>query len=1154
LIETEGGEIEPENMPDTGITAAEWYSETVDSGVDFVGTFNSIQLSSSGHPHISYFDGSNTALKYAYFNGSIWLKETVDSGPSPGVGRYTSLALDSSNHPHISYYSSTDTALKYAYHNGAVWLTEIVDGSGVLEDLGRYTSLALDGADRPYISYYDVANSALKYAYLSGTVWISETVESAGSVGWYTSLALDSAGRPHVSYHNASNTVLRYAYRVGSGGNCGPGNSWECTTVDNLGTTGTYTSLALDSNDEPHISYFGLTLTEVRYAHYVVSGGNCGPDNDWECLEIDDVTANGGPTSLSLDQVGDPHIAYLYYDPFVPTYDLRYAFYDGSTWITETVDSSGDVGKDPSITLDPDLGVHISYYAYGVADLKYAYGCRPVEEVVISGPSILQVGEDGIFTAAYTPTKATGPVTIEWDNGTLGPTAVYSWTDPGDYTITVTATGACGQAIDTFMVTVCQPVEQVTVDGPDFLLVDETGDYTATFSPLDATLPVTFEWDNGTMGPNATYSWPSQGIKTIVVTATNLCGEVNDTFQVFVCQPVEEAIITGPVVLDVGVNGTYTAEYDPPDASDPRTFTWDNGTVGETAYYSWTDPGIYTITVTITNPCGEASDTFTVTVCRPVEQVTIDGPDEPKTEEENVYTAAYTPSNPFPPLTITWNNGSIGDTAVYTWTEPGPQTVMVTATNLCSIATDSFPVMVCQPVEEAIITGLEYLLPDQVSTYTATPAPEDTTGPLTITWDNGTVGDTADYSWPNPGIYTIEVTVTSHCGQAIGFFVVTVTDCIPVNQVLFSGPDWLIPGQIGSYTVSPDPPNAVLPITYTWDNGTVGDTSEYSWPKPGIYTINVTATNPCGQAQGAYTVTVCQTLEGAQITGPDPLPEGVAGIYLASPLPPTATPPLTITWDNGTVAPTATYSWPNTGTYTIVATVTNRCGEVSTTFEVHVCQTVEVVTVTGPAELAIEQEGTYIATYTPTETTYPVTLSWDNGTVGDTAVYSWTRPGVYVLTATASSACGETHQPFTVTVAAQIYLPLVGKNWNPCHIAPGSFWESEPNNGRLEADGPLCSDLDYSGLPDDTNDWFSFPCNQGDIVSAEVLEYEPGDNGQLFLYNGDVELCWDSGCGPDPDGCTCEGQVPDGGQCHVWLYSAETSEMTYTIRVHYPQP
>ncbi len=81
------------------------------------------------------------------------------------------------------------------------WVTATVDDGGNSGRVGYWISLALEPTTpyTPHISYYDISNKDLKYAYLAASGWVSETVDS-GNAGQYTSLALDSNGDQHISY------------------------------------------------------------------------------------------------------------------------------------------------------------------------------------------------------------------------------------------------------------------------------------------------------------------------------------------------------------------------------------------------------------------------------------------------------------------------------------------------------------------------------------------------------------------------------------------------------------------------------------------------------------------------------------------------------------------------------------------------------------------------------------------------------------------------------------------------------------------------------------------------------------------------------------------------------------------------------------------
>ena len=81
-------------------------------------------------------------------------------------------------------------------------------------------------------------------------------------MGYWTSLALDSSSNPHISYYDYTNFNLKYAYYNGT--------TWQISTVDSIGEVGAWSSIALDSSDNPHISYNSQTNSALKYAYYVV--------------------------------------------------------------------------------------------------------------------------------------------------------------------------------------------------------------------------------------------------------------------------------------------------------------------------------------------------------------------------------------------------------------------------------------------------------------------------------------------------------------------------------------------------------------------------------------------------------------------------------------------------------------------------------------------------------------------------------------------------------------------------------------------------------------------------------------------------------------------------------------------------------------------
>ena len=368
-------------------TGTAWITETVDaSGLRGLGT--SIALDRQDRPHIAYLNLEG-ALHYARWDGTAWQKEFV--GSEWGGVASLSLALNSGGQPFVLYLNGLSPApysdrpshqIRLASWTGSGWEMQVVEQTG---GVGLSSSLKLDSSGQPHVSYYDILMEHLKYAYRSASGWLTETVDADNAVGEFTSLGLDSHDRPHIAYYDRLDTAPRYTYWTGS--------VWYAPTQFFGSGAGRYTSLALDDQDRPHISFQGGNIW-LGYLSWV--------SPTWRFQEV--ARPGGWDSCLALDREGKPYIGYRqdWWFGDRPA-GLYLAHWTGSEWVTETVDSSGDVGYQTSLALDSDGHAHISYvervYLGGLGRrsrvegggwyrLRYAEwtGTRWITEAVASDP------------------------------------------------------------------------------------------------------------------------------------------------------------------------------------------------------------------------------------------------------------------------------------------------------------------------------------------------------------------------------------------------------------------------------------------------------------------------------------------------------------------------------------------------------------------------------------------------------------------------------------------------------------------------------------------------------------------------------------------------------------------------------------------------
>lgn len=189
--------------------------------------------------------------------------------------------------------------------------------------VGMLSSLSLDSSTRPHITYFDMNQQRFKYAHLDSSTWSIETMDETEG---RTSLILDSSNYPHIAYWQC----------CGEGGyTFYGGTSWQTEVFDRVDGLWLVSSLVLDSQGRPHIGYSGRTGVGVgsyqfpmRYAYLDETG--------WQTQTL---PFEGHLFSLVLDHQDLPRIAYR---EAAAHPALVYAYYNGASWITETI--AMDVG------------------------------------------------------------------------------------------------------------------------------------------------------------------------------------------------------------------------------------------------------------------------------------------------------------------------------------------------------------------------------------------------------------------------------------------------------------------------------------------------------------------------------------------------------------------------------------------------------------------------------------------------------------------------------------------------------------------------------------------------------------------------------------------------------------------------------------------
>jgi hypothetical protein len=267
-----------------------------------------LAIGSDDRVRLIYYSIGDNQWYYLYQTKGGWSTEIIDT-PATTDYALVSFLLDSDNNPRFIYYDLNDD-LRYVYRANDQWYNQLITAD-VTTNGRQAASLALDQNGQPHVVFNHNATDILYYTYLDGIFWIGEAVEvTTGYDIESISLRFDALDRSHLAYGRYANGLLevRYGQR--------PADQWLLETI----ADGVYPDLALDSQDNPHLIYYHWEKENAGLYYLYWTGTN------WVTQTIKQ-PVSAWNTSLTLDANDHPHVTYL------TSYSVNYAYHDGAAWL-----------------------------------------------------------------------------------------------------------------------------------------------------------------------------------------------------------------------------------------------------------------------------------------------------------------------------------------------------------------------------------------------------------------------------------------------------------------------------------------------------------------------------------------------------------------------------------------------------------------------------------------------------------------------------------------------------------------------------------------------------------------------------------------------------------------------------------------------------
>ncbi len=381
---------------------------------------------------------------------------------------------------------------------------------------------------------------------------------------------------------------------------------------------------------------------------------------------------------------------------------------------------------------------------------------------------------------------------------------------------------------------------------------------TVNFADLSENNPSSWSWSFGDGGTstqrNPSHTYTNPGTYTVSLTATNSSGSDTETKTNYITvrqRPAAKFSATP-------TNGcaSLTVQFTDQSTGNPTSWNWtfgDGGTsTAQNPSYTYTNPGTYTVSLTVSNQCGLDTETKTdyITVLPKPSADFVGTP----TKGEAPLTVQFTDNSTGNPTSWSWNFGDGGTSTQqnpsHTYTNPGTYTISLTATNDCGsdIETKSDYIEVKHPKNADFTWSSESPKEDEEVQFTDQSTPQE--GIVSWSWDFGDGNTSTEqnpkhtYTQANNPSQTFSVTLTVEWSDGESDTEtksVEVHDKEPLAQFHWEPLDPEVGKEVQFFDDSESYDGIA---SREWNFGDGGTSTEpnprYTYTNDGTYTINLT--------------------------------------------------------------------------------------------------------------------------------------------------------------------------------------------------------------------------------------------------------------------------------------------------------------------------